>query len=112
MYVGNCKKESKMVALDKWAIYDHPRVNWQPHKGQLVVAENNCRHKVVSAGRRWGKSYMGGVDYFQRVRKESFGSSVLTFLTLKKNSVLSGITSRSLKSQCASRLTTVLRLAI
>lgn len=51
-----------MPALDKWAIYDHPRVNWQPHKGQLIVAENNARHKVVSAGRRWGKSYMGGVD--------------------------------------------------
>ena len=44
------------MRLDKWRIYDHPRVNWQPHKGQLVVAENNCRHKVVSAGRRWGKA--------------------------------------------------------
>lgn len=51
-----------MPALDKWAIYDHPRVNWQPHQGQLLVAENNCRHKVLSAGRRFGKSYMGGVD--------------------------------------------------
>jgi len=50
------------MRLDKWQIYDHPRVNWQPHKGQLIVAENNARHKVVSAGRRWGKSYMGGVD--------------------------------------------------
>lgn len=50
------------MLLDKWAIYDHPSVNWQPHKGQLVVAEDNSRHKVVAAGRRWGKSYMGGVD--------------------------------------------------
>lgn len=50
------------VVLDKWRIFDHPRVDWRPHRGQLVVAENPCRHKVVSAGRRWGKSYMGGVD--------------------------------------------------
>jgi hypothetical protein len=28
----------------------------------LKIAENNARHKVVSAGRRAGKSYMGGVD--------------------------------------------------
>lgn len=51
-----------MPALDKWRIYDHPKVNWQPHRGQLEVAENNSRHKVLSAGRRFGKSYMGGVD--------------------------------------------------
>ena len=48
--------------LDKWAILDHPRVGWKPHRGQLVVAEDPSRHKVVSAGRRWGKSYMGAVD--------------------------------------------------
>ena len=48
--------------LDKWSILDHPRVAWEPHAGQLIVAENPCRHKVVSAGRRWGKSYMGGVE--------------------------------------------------
>lgn len=52
-----------MTAIfDKWAILDHPRVNWQPHVGQLTVAENNCRHKVVSAGRRFGKSHSGGTE--------------------------------------------------
>lgn len=50
------------MRLDKWAIYDHPLVNWQPHRGQLEIAENGCRHKVVAAGRRFGKSYMGGID--------------------------------------------------
>jgi Terminase large subunit, T4likevirus-type, N-terminal len=49
-----------MATLNKWKIYDHPRVNWQPHKGQLKVAENECRHQVVAAGRRWGKSLSGG----------------------------------------------------
>lgn len=48
--------------LNKWAILDHPRVAWNPHNGQLEVAENPCRHKVVSAGRRFGKSHMGGTD--------------------------------------------------
>ncbi len=50
------------AALDKWALFDHPLINWQPNMGQLKIAENNARHKVVSAGRRAGKSYMGGVD--------------------------------------------------
>jgi hypothetical protein len=50
------------VALDKWAIFDHPRVNWQPHQGQIQVAESPCRHKVLSAGRRFGKSFGGATD--------------------------------------------------
>lgn len=50
------------AVFDKWAILDHPRVNWPPHPGQLAVAENNCRHKVVSAGRRFGKSHSGGTE--------------------------------------------------
>lgn len=50
------------VLLDKWKIFDHPRVDWQPHMGQLKVAENSCRHKVLSAGRRFGKSFGGATD--------------------------------------------------
>lgn len=50
------------AVFDKWAILDHPRVNWPPHPGQLKVAENNCRHKVVAAGRRFGKSHSGGTE--------------------------------------------------
>jgi hypothetical protein len=51
-----------MVALDKWRIFEHPRVNWQPHVGQQPVAENPCRHKVLAAGRRFGKSFGGATD--------------------------------------------------
>ena len=51
-----------MVSLNKWDILNHPVVNWKPHAGQLEVAENPCRHKVLSAGRRFGKSHMGGTD--------------------------------------------------
>ena len=51
-----------MKLLDKWAIFEHPRVNWHPHAGQLKVAENPCRHKVLAAGRRFGKSFGGATD--------------------------------------------------
>lgn len=49
-----------MPVIDKWAIYDHPHVAWEPHKGQLIVAESRARHRVISAGRRFGKSDLGG----------------------------------------------------
>ncbi len=51
-----------MPVLDKWAIFDHPLVNWRPHDGYLPVAENPSRHKVLSAGRRFGKSFNGATD--------------------------------------------------
>ncbi len=59
-----------MAILDKWAIYDtklsdingNYKPLWLPHDGQLVIAEDNHRHKVVAAGRRFGKSNSGGVD--------------------------------------------------
>ncbi|AYN57951.1 terminase large subunit [Mycobacterium phage Fowlmouth] len=46
--------------LNKWAIYNHPLVNWKPHQGQLIVAQSASRHQVLSAGRRFGKSFIGG----------------------------------------------------
>lgn len=47
-----------MPALDKWAILD--QIGWDPHSGQLAVAESTARNRVVSAGRRFGKSDIGG----------------------------------------------------
>lgn len=49
-----------MAGLNKWAILDHPLVGFDPHAGQLSVMESRARHKVVCAGRRFGKSYVGG----------------------------------------------------
>lgn len=46
--------------LDYWEIQD--AINWNPHPGQLEIAENSSRHKVVAAGRRFGKSDLGGHD--------------------------------------------------
>jgi hypothetical protein len=51
-----------MPTLDKWVIFDHPTINWRPNPGQLLVAENHCRHKVLAGGRRLGKDYYGATD--------------------------------------------------
>lgn len=47
-----------MTVLDKWAVHD--QVGWEPHKGQLAIAESTARYKVASCGRRFGKSDVGG----------------------------------------------------
>lgn len=49
-----------MAGLNKWQVLDHPTVGFDPHAGQLAVMESQARHKVVCAGRRFGKSYVGG----------------------------------------------------
>lgn len=51
-----------MALLDKWSIFDHPQVNWQPNPAQLTVAESTCRYKLLAGGRRLGKDYLGGTD--------------------------------------------------
>lgn len=49
-----------MAGFNKWSVLDHPLVGFNPHAGQLSVMESRARHKVVCAGRRFGKSHMGG----------------------------------------------------
>jgi hypothetical protein len=44
--------------FDKWAILDY--IRWDPHPGQLMIAESTARHRVASCGRRFGKSDLGG----------------------------------------------------
>lgn len=44
--------------FDKWAVLDE--IGWKPHRGQLLIAESNARHRVASCGRRFGKSDVGG----------------------------------------------------
>ena len=46
--------------LNPWAIYEHPLVNWDPHPAQEALLESPARHKVWCAGRRTGKSDLGG----------------------------------------------------
>lgn len=44
--------------FDKWAVLD--KIGWDPHPGQLLIAESTARHRVASCGRRFGKSDLGG----------------------------------------------------
>jgi hypothetical protein len=46
--------------LNPWAIYEHPLISWDPHPAQELVLESTARHKVWCAGRRTGKSDLGG----------------------------------------------------
>lgn len=58
-----------MGGFSKWAILDadvydgdngEPRKVFDPHVGQLVVLEDTHPYQVVIAGRRFGKSFLGG----------------------------------------------------
>ncbi len=50
--------EQGTVNFDKWNVLDS--IGWEPHKGQLMIAESGARHRVASCGRRFGKSDVGG----------------------------------------------------
>jgi hypothetical protein len=41
------------------------KVGWVPHDGQRAVILSPCRNRIVSAGRRFGKSEIGGHKLFQ-----------------------------------------------
>lgn len=45
--------------LNPWLVYEHPRVAWSPHDGQVQVLDSPARHRVWCAGRRTGKSELG-----------------------------------------------------
>lgn len=41
------------------------RVGWTPHAGQMQIIQTATRNRVVAAGRRFGKSEVGGYKLFQ-----------------------------------------------
>jgi hypothetical protein len=38
-------------------------VGYSPHDAQWIVHDSTARFRVLSNGRRWGKTYMGGYEY-------------------------------------------------
>ena len=48
----------RMFRKDKW----FELTNYRPHPGQSLVHYNSSRHRVLSNGRRWGKSMFGGKE--------------------------------------------------
>lgn len=66
------------VMIDPWAIYESPQVGWDPHKSQTDVLESNARHKLLCAGRRTGKSDLGGKRFLPEIMfTKSIGPSWL-----------------------------------
>lgn len=43
----------------------YEQIGWEPHTGQREVICSVCRNRVVAAGRRFGKSEIGGHKLFQ-----------------------------------------------
>lgn len=68
-----------MASISKFALFD--KVGYQPHAGQLPILSSKARNRVVAAGRRFGKSNLGGHEltpcaylaYFQRNMLQDMG---------------------------------------
>jgi len=50
--------QGKVFRKDKW----FEQTGYVPHEGQQVVHYNNVRNRVLSNGRRWGKTLFGGKE--------------------------------------------------
>lgn len=48
------------ATLNVWDVLDSPEVGWKPHPAQEEVVAHPARYKAVAAGRRFGKSDIGG----------------------------------------------------
>lgn len=59
------ESDAERLYLDKMALYRH--VGWTPHKGQLPIVTSPARFRVASAGRRFGKSDIGGHEVVPEV---------------------------------------------
>lgn len=54
--------DGTVAELDWEDIFDE--IGYQPHAGQLKVHQSTRRNRVVAAGRRFGKSKIGGVELY------------------------------------------------
>lgn len=50
--------DGKLFRKDKW----FEQTGYTPHPGQSLVHYDNTRHRVLTNGRRWGKSMFGGKE--------------------------------------------------
>jgi hypothetical protein len=50
--------EGRLFRKDKW----FEETGYRPHPGQSLVHYDNTRHRVLTNGRRWGKSMFGGKE--------------------------------------------------
>jgi len=55
----------------------YAKIGWHPHDGQLEVIDSHTRNKAVAAGRRFGKSEIGGHKLFQEALNTRLVKSML-----------------------------------
>lgn len=55
----------------------YQKIGWKPHEAQTEIICDMCRQKVVSAGRRFGKSEIGGHKLFQEALNTRLVKSML-----------------------------------
>lgn len=61
--------------IDEMFLYD--TIGWKPHPGQVKVIESPVRQKAVAAGRRFGKSEIGGHKLAQEALNTRLVKSML-----------------------------------
>lgn len=61
---------STSLRLDPWAIWN--KLGYTPHKAQRRVHRSAARHRVVAAGRRFGKTKIGGAELDVEARRTRY----------------------------------------
>lgn len=61
--------------INELALYE--KIGWSPHAGQVEIISAQTRHRVVAAGRRFGKSEIGGHRLFTEALNTRLVKSML-----------------------------------
>lgn len=61
-----------------------PKLRYQPHVGQQTVHKSRARHRVNAAGRRFGKSQVGGHELTPQAYKAYLNRGILEELGLRQ----------------------------
>jgi hypothetical protein len=84
---------------DKW----FEETGYRPHAGQQLAHYDNTRHRVLSNGRRWGKSMFGGKEietmaFVRNWRGEPMRGWIIGLSTLMRKRSSASSTTRSRNS--------------
>lgn len=71
----------KALAISKTALW--PKLEYRPHGGQRLVHASNTRHRVNAAGRRFGKSQVGGHELIPEAYRAFFNKDLLEQLGIR-----------------------------
>lgn len=71
----------KVLAISKEALWPH--LNYRPHPAQTVIHRSRSRNKVNAAGRRFGKSQVGGHDLTPEAFRAQMNKSLLKELGIR-----------------------------